>query len=157
MMTHSIVPLVQSANGANKRYHSKHSALVRNLCLIPSNQTNTRMLQCNREWPCNHCQKRKVADKCCFSPSSTQEGPERTFRQANNRKRQLSHEESIDEVDSTSWDDVECDFESLGYTASHLFGGLNSSSTVGSHRQFRAALQVRIGIQKQTYFSTSLT
>ncbi|KAG6244754.1 hypothetical protein E4U24_004826 [Claviceps purpurea] len=88
-----------------------------------------RKQKCNREWPCNHCQKRKVADKCCFSPSSTQEDPERTSRQVNNRKRQLSHEESIDEVDSTSWDDVECDFESLGYTASHLFGGLNSSST----------------------------
>ncbi|KAG6005966.1 hypothetical protein E4U43_000515 [Claviceps pusilla] len=89
----------------------------------------SRVPQCNREWPCNHCQKRKVADKCCFNQISVQAGPEKTMRQAINRKRQLSLDESIDTADSTSWDEVECDFESLGYTASHLFGGLNPSST----------------------------
>ncbi|KAG5979892.1 hypothetical protein E4U55_004650 [Claviceps digitariae] len=88
-----------------------------------------RKQKCNREWPCNHCQKRKVADKCSFNQTNIQGGPDKTPRQAINRKRQLSHEESTDTVDSTSWDDVECDFESLGYTASHLFGGLSSSST----------------------------
>ncbi|KAG6001197.1 hypothetical protein E4U21_004618 [Claviceps maximensis] len=88
-----------------------------------------RKQKCNREWPCNHCQKRKVADKCCFNQTSIQEAPDKTPRQAVNRKRQFSHEESIDAADSTSWDEVECDFESLGYTAAHLFGGLNSTST----------------------------
>ncbi|KAG5942354.1 hypothetical protein E4U53_007256 [Claviceps sorghi] len=88
-----------------------------------------RKQKCNREWPCNHCQKRKVADKCCFNQSSGQGDPEKTLRQATNRKRQLSHEESVDTADAASWEEVECDFESLGYTASHLFGGFSSSST----------------------------
>ncbi|GAB0138066.1 hypothetical protein EsDP_00006312 [Epichloe bromicola] len=88
-----------------------------------------RKQKCNREWPCNHCQKRKVADKCCFIQSSSQAGPENASRQAMNRKRQLGQDDSTDATESTSWDDVDCDFESLGYTASHLFAGLGSSST----------------------------
>ncbi|KAK2592054.1 hypothetical protein QQS21_010254 [Conoideocrella luteorostrata] len=89
-----------------------------------------RKQKCNREWPCNHCQKRKVADKCCFSNSNRQPGSDRPAAQTANRKRQLSHEDHAESADSNPWDDAGCDFEALGYTASHLFTGLNASSTV---------------------------
>jgi hypothetical protein len=31
------------------------------------NECQRRKQKCSREWPCNHCLKRKVADKCTFS------------------------------------------------------------------------------------------
>ncbi|KAG6033711.1 hypothetical protein E4U41_006844 [Claviceps citrina] len=118
------------AKRSNKHHNLSRSLSTQRLLSPALLKLNPPAIPCNREWPCNHCQKRKVADKCCFSQSSiAQGGPEKASRQAVGRKRQLSYEESMDTTESTAWDDVECDFESLGYTASHLFAGLHSSST----------------------------
>ncbi|KID92415.1 Fungal specific transcription factor [Metarhizium guizhouense ARSEF 977] len=85
-----------------------------------------RKQKCNREWPCNHCQKRKVADKCRFGQSqpSQDKAPRHDFT----RKRQLSHEDT-ESMDSNPWEDADSGFEALGYSASHLFAGLSASST----------------------------
>lgn len=80
--------------------------------------------QCNRVWPCNHCQKRKVADKCRFS--SSQPAPDKSAGQDTGRKRQLSHDDLSDN-DTNPWDDGESGFEALGYTPAHLFSGLATS------------------------------
>lgn len=74
------------------------------------------LTQCNREWPCNHCQKRKVADKCRFGGASPD-------RPGDSRKRQHSNDDT-DSTDTNPWDDADSGFEALGYTASHLFSGL---------------------------------
>ncbi|PNY28957.1 transcriptional regulatory protein [Tolypocladium capitatum] len=83
-----------------------------------------RKQKCNREWPCNHCQKRKVADKCRFGPG--QPSPDRPGGQDTSRKRQLSHDDLTDSSETGPWDDGDSGFEALGYTASHLFSGLNT-------------------------------
>ncbi|KHN93799.1 uncharacterized protein MAM_08326 [Metarhizium album ARSEF 1941] len=85
-----------------------------------------RKQKCNREWPCNHCQKRKVADKCRFAQS--QHGQDKATSHDSTRKRQLSHEDA-ESLDSNPWEDADNGFEALGYSASHLFAGLASSST----------------------------
>lgn len=36
-------------------------------------------------------------------------------------------------MDSNPWEGADCDFEALGYSASHLFAGLGSSSAVCLH------------------------
>ncbi|PFH62897.1 hypothetical protein XA68_11216 [Ophiocordyceps unilateralis] len=81
-----------------------------------------RKQKCNRVWPCNHCQKRKVADKCRFgtctpAPTRTEAG----------RKRELSHDDLTDSSDTNPWDDGDSGFGALGYTAGHLFSGLTTS------------------------------
>ncbi|RCI13273.1 hypothetical protein L249_0118 [Ophiocordyceps polyrhachis-furcata BCC 54312] len=79
-----------------------------------------RKQKCNRVWPCNHCQKRKVAAKCRFGSSI----PVSTRTEAG-RKRELSHDDDLTESSDTSpWDDCESGFGALGYTASHLFSSL---------------------------------
>ncbi|PHH83857.1 hypothetical protein CDD83_2909 [Cordyceps sp. RAO-2017] len=83
-----------------------------------------RKQKCNRVWPCNHCQKRKVADKCRFGHG--QPGPEKMGSHDGSRKRQLSHEDLTDSSDTNPWD-IDSGFEAIGYTASHLFSGLNTS------------------------------
>ncbi|QUC21179.1 uncharacterized protein UV8b_05422 [Ustilaginoidea virens] len=88
-----------------------------------------RKQKCNREWPCNHCQKRKVADKCSFASGAAQPGPERGSIQPATRKRPFSHEPYPETATSSPWDDFGSDFESLGYTASHLFAGLSTNQT----------------------------
>ncbi|TWU78202.1 hypothetical protein ED733_007866 [Metarhizium rileyi] len=83
-----------------------------------------RKQKCNREWPCNHCQKRKVADKCRFGQS--QPCQDKAASHDNGRKRQLSHDDA-EIVDSNPWEDAESGFEALGYSSSHLFAGISSS------------------------------
>ena len=78
--------------------------------------------QCNREWPCNRCQKRKAADRCRFGHRKP--GLDKVPSQDSCRKRQLSNYES------SAWDDVGCGFVALGYTASHIFAGLDTNSVV---------------------------
>lgn len=93
----------------------------------------TASVQCNKQWPCNHCQKRKVASKCSFgqgiaSPPSLDSS---VSQGGSTRKRQLSHEDHAEQqLDSNPWDDADWDFESLGYTPSHLHVGLGVGSTV---------------------------
>lgn len=91
--------------------------------------------QCNREWPCNHCQKRKVAEKCRFLHAhavSERSPPDTTL----SRKRPLGRQdppESVDadeDEDEDDDDDDDDDFEALGYGSSHLFANLNPYSEV---------------------------
>ncbi|KJZ71699.1 hypothetical protein HIM_08896 [Hirsutella minnesotensis 3608] len=85
-----------------------------------------RKQKCNRVWPCNHCQKRKVADKCHFGQGPLAHDKTGGGSVETGRKRQLSHEDITDSSDTNPWDDGESGFEALGYTASHLFSGLLS-------------------------------
>ncbi|UNI17870.1 hypothetical protein JDV02_004184 [Purpureocillium takamizusanense] len=92
-----------------------------------------RKQKCNREWPCNHCQKRKVADKCRFGGHASPDRP------GESRKRQHSNDDT-DSTDTNPWDDADSGFEALGYTASHLFSGLGqerrSKTTARQQRQY---------------------
>lgn len=36
--------------------------------LVPSTTADASHHQCSREWPCNHCQARKVPHLCQFAP-----------------------------------------------------------------------------------------
>ncbi|KAG8674388.1 hypothetical protein FPOAC1_000355 [Fusarium poae] len=79
---------------------------------------------CNREWPCNGCQKRKVADKCRFKDTN-QPVTERVAveRQRKNRVNIKSSPESLDsEVEDAASDGI----DALGYTPSHLLFNLTS-------------------------------
>ncbi|KAL3951817.1 hypothetical protein ACCO45_013534 [Purpureocillium lilacinum] len=91
-----------------------------------------RKQKCNREWPCNHCQKRKVADKCRFGGASPD-------RPGDSRKRGHSNDDT-DSTDTNPWDDADSGFEALGYTASHLFSGLGqdrrSKTSARQQRQY---------------------
>ncbi|KAF4508576.1 hypothetical protein G6O67_004935 [Ophiocordyceps sinensis] len=102
-----------------------------------------RKQKCNRVWPCNHCQKRKVADKCRFSNS--QPAPDKSAGQDTSRKRQLSHEDLADSSDTNPWDDGESGFEALGYTAAHLFSGLASSSERRTKATAKQQTQYKMG------------
>lgn len=35
-----------------------------------ANPTNALFFQCNREWPCDRCQRRKIADECRYNYSN---------------------------------------------------------------------------------------
>ncbi|KAF4585960.1 Fungal specific transcription factor [Ophiocordyceps camponoti-floridani] len=96
-----------------------------------------RKQKCNRVWPCNHCQKRKVADKCRFSTCTPA-----PVRNEAGRKRELSHDDLTDSSDTSPWDDGDSGFGALGYTAGHLFSGLAASDRrlrppVKQQRQYR--------------------
>ncbi|KAJ6782043.1 hypothetical protein PWT90_03861 [Aphanocladium album] len=74
---------------------------------------------CNRQWPCNHCQKRKVADRCRFSQATT--GSSERAPSSGNRKRNRNRD---DQDDSSSDEDDDEDFEALGYGGAHFFTNL---------------------------------
>ncbi|KAH6662662.1 hypothetical protein F5X68DRAFT_266147 [Plectosphaerella plurivora] len=76
-----------------------------------------RKQKCNREWPCNNCHKRKVADMCRFS-DKVQPNPAWTPSQDVRRKRERGSEEIGDD-----WDAGE-GLEAIGYTASHILASL---------------------------------
>ncbi|KAM3528954.1 hypothetical protein NHJ13051_002100 [Beauveria bassiana] len=78
-----------------------------------------KMLKCNRQWPCNHCQKRKVADRCRFSHATTgssERAPSSGIRKRN-RNRDEQSEPSSDEDDTQ-------DFAAIGYGGAHFFTNL---------------------------------
>ncbi|POR38437.1 Putative transcriptional regulatory protein C3C7.04 [Tolypocladium paradoxum] len=113
----------------------KENAYSRSACA----ECQRRKQKCNREWPCNHCQKRKVADKCRFGPG--QPSPDKLGGKDTGRKRQLSHDDLTDSGESSPWDDGDSGFEALGYTASHLFSGLTAperrvKTTAKKQRQY---------------------
>lgn len=100
------------------------------ICLV-----NTDCDQCNREWPCNHCQKRRVADRCQFKENAV--AIEKTQQNiGKKRERDVDdgddHEDYAEDVDGeVDAQDVE-GFEALGYAHSHLFNaGLIVDPEVG--------------------------
>ncbi|KAM0423993.1 hypothetical protein ACHAPD_002476 [Fusarium lateritium] len=93
-----------------------------------------RKQKCNREWPCNGCQKRKVADKCRFKDTNQPVTEKAAVeRQRKNRVTIKSSPESLDsEVEDTTSDRI----HALGYTPSHLLFNLASRHEVCAPRLF---------------------
>ncbi|WAO83982.1 Zn(2)-C6 fungal-type domain-containing protein [Fusarium falciforme] len=95
-----------------------------------------RKQKCNREWPCNHCQKRKVADKCRFKDAN-QPAVEKAASD-NLRKRRLNNDAST-ESEEFDIDDTESDgIDALGYMPAHVLFGLTAQDETikASSREF---------------------
>ncbi|CAM1510088.1 Fc.00g004230.m01.CDS01 [Cosmosporella sp. VM-42] len=82
--------------------------------------------QCNREWPCNHCLKRKVADKCRFLPSKEVNSPGQEV--SRKQKRARSHDETETTLigDDVNDGDESLGLEAMGYMAGSLLATLDS-------------------------------
>lgn len=94
-----------------------------------------RKQKCSREWPCNHCQRRKVADKCRFKnvPGLPSEQPSRAGRKKRrNGDADGDQDEDDDDVDGPG-------FEAIGYMTTNLFASLgmeNAKTSTTIQRQF---------------------
>lgn len=89
--------------------------------------------QCNREWPCNHCQKRKVADKCRFNnPASPSERlpPPPGVSKKRSRNFQDDDQDTSPSEGSLGSNDDDLDLESLGYMAGPLLSSLTMDNKV---------------------------
>ncbi|OAQ99169.1 hypothetical protein LLEC1_01243 [Akanthomyces lecanii] len=90
---------------------------------LSCSECQRRKQKCNREWPCNHCLKRKVADKCRFALPAANVPVEEaaTAPDSRNRKRQSSPDETDVEVVPPA-----ADFQpgSLGYSTAEMLAGL---------------------------------
>ncbi|KAK8145500.1 hypothetical protein G3M48_004349 [Beauveria asiatica] len=85
---------------------------------LSCSECQRRKQKCNREWPCNHCLKRKVADKCRFALPAAK-APAEASTALDSRKRQASPDEAHENV-------ISADFppDSLGYSTADLLAGL---------------------------------
>ncbi|KAM3511123.1 hypothetical protein MY11210_005240 [Beauveria gryllotalpidicola] len=85
---------------------------------LSCSECQRRKQKCNREWPCNHCLKRKVADKCRFALPAAK-APAEASTASDSRKRQASPDEAHKDV-------ISADFPpgSLGYSTADLLAGL---------------------------------
>ncbi|KAF7555833.1 hypothetical protein G7046_g6474 [Stylonectria norvegica] len=111
---------------------------VRSAC----SECQRRKQKCNREWPCNHCQKRKVADQCRFKDARLPD-TEKTV-QENWRKRSLDSDDHTSSTGTGTDDDADSDgIDALGYMSSHaLFGLTAQDETIkASSREFIRDLQ----------------
>lgn len=139
---HAVAFPVASASAGNKRYDDfmvqlralrrtplHHVKAFQEPVSLLEYLANTRKLtnfavQCNREWPCNHCLKRKVADKCRFALPATNAAAAvaaaESSTTSDSRKRQASPDETDNHVIATS------DFQkgSLGYHTADLLATL---------------------------------
>ncbi|KAJ3525018.1 hypothetical protein NM208_g11821 [Fusarium decemcellulare] len=104
------------------------------LCFVAFTDSNRS--QCNREWPCNHCQKRKVADKCRFKDAN-QPAAEKAASE-NLRKRRLNNDASTDSIESEIDSGDSDGIDALGYMPSHVLFGLTSQDEIikASSREF---------------------
>ncbi|RGP70420.1 hypothetical protein FSPOR_3995 [Fusarium sporotrichioides] len=84
----------------------------------------TRISLCNREWPCNGCQKRKVADKCRFK--DTNQPVVEKVSVERQRKNRVNIKSSPDSIDSELEDTASGGIDALGYMPSHLLFNLTS-------------------------------
>jgi hypothetical protein len=88
------------------------------------------LCQCNREWPCDACQARRVAHKCRFAPPKTTADKSTP---ALNKKRSRTFEAEDHTAPLVANDDSDSDdsldLEAIGY------GGSLLSSLVGVHIQ----------------------
>ncbi|CAG7557280.1 unnamed protein product [Fusarium equiseti] len=100
--------------GAQRREASYRSACT---------ECARRKQKCNREWPCNGCQKRKVADKCRFKDTNQLATEKPVDRQ---RKNRLISKNSPDSIDSEFEDTANEGINALGYMPSHLLFDLTS-------------------------------
>ncbi|KAM3507182.1 hypothetical protein MY10362_001916 [Beauveria mimosiformis] len=85
---------------------------------LSCSECQRRKQKCNREWPCNHCLKRKVADKCRFALPAAK-APAEASTALDSRKRQASPDEAHKNVTSADFPP-----DSLGYSTADLLAGL---------------------------------
>lgn len=93
------------------------------------------LIQCNREWPCNHCQRRKVADKCRFNVPAPDQGD--TRGSVENKKRHADG--GLVQPPETS--ELEGPVENLGYMAAEMLARLGITDQVCrnvGHPKFRS-------------------
>ncbi|KAK7422030.1 hypothetical protein QQZ08_009679 [Neonectria magnoliae] len=91
-------------------------------------ECSRRKQKCNRQWPCNHCQKRKVADKCRFKDAN-QPAAEKAAKETL-RKRRLNHDASTESLE-TEIDEGDSDgIDALGYMPAHVLFGLTASDEI---------------------------
>ncbi|KAH7149905.1 fungal-specific transcription factor domain-containing protein [Dactylonectria estremocensis] len=95
----------------------KDEAPVRTACT----ECQRRKQKCNRQWPCNHCQKRKVVTLCSFNHDNE---PNTAWVPSAN-VRQKRERDSNDDRDE--WD-IAGGLEAMGYTSSHLLANLEIDS-----------------------------
>lgn len=92
-------------------------ALLRSACT----ECHRRKQKCNRQWPCNNCQKRKVADQCRFRDDSKGGPGEDAWAASLDVKRKRDMKGSEEESD----DDVGDVLEAIGYSRLHLLTKLD--------------------------------
>lgn len=81
-----------------------------------------RKQKCDRQWPCNHCQKRKVVDQCRFKDdSTTPDQPEGAWAASSDVKRKLEQNSSDDERDTDAAEVL----EAIGYSRGHVLAKLD--------------------------------
>ncbi|CAH0019133.1 unnamed protein product [Clonostachys rhizophaga] len=90
-----------------------------------------RKQKCNREWPCNHCQKRKVADKCHFkelNPNAVDRSAGETSKKRG-REPDSSHADELDDILNEDDDDNDdLGLEALGYSSSNIFTDMRNAA-----------------------------
>ncbi|KAF4996645.1 hypothetical protein FGRMN_4391 [Fusarium graminum] len=109
---------------------SPPDAQLRSACT----ECHRRKQKCNRQWPCNNCQKRKVADQCRFKDDSKASPGEDAWAASLDIKRKRDIEGSDGESD----DDIGDVLEAIGYTRLHLLSKLDqdSGSTEASEQYY---------------------
>ncbi|KAH7216706.1 fungal-specific transcription factor domain-containing protein [Fusarium oxysporum] len=101
--------------------NSSHTVQYRSACA----ECHRRKQKCNREWPCNHCQKRKVADKCRFIQATTASSPSDGLTPNSDKKRSRNREDDVEPDDSEpDEDDDDVGLGAMGYAAGPLFESL---------------------------------
>ncbi|KAH8890715.1 hypothetical protein GQ53DRAFT_688461 [Thozetella sp. PMI_491] len=87
-------------------------------------ECHRRKQKCDREWPCNHCQKRKVANQCRFIEAPAT---------ATNNAARLSRKRALDDRSATTegFSINQGDLESLGYMPPHSLFDLIGESEPG--------------------------
>ncbi|KAF4997372.1 hypothetical protein FGRMN_3957 [Fusarium graminum] len=90
---------------------------------------------CNREWPCNGCQKRKVADKCRFKDTN-QPVTEKVALDRLKRSR-INNKTSPESAESEFGDAGTDGIDALGYMPSHLLFDLTSDCETTSQEFVR--------------------
>ncbi|KAF4457671.1 putative transcriptional regulatory protein C3C7.04 [Fusarium austroafricanum] len=105
-------------------------ALLRSACT----ECHRRKQKCNRQWPCNNCQKRKVADQCRFKDDSKGSPSEDAWAPSVDVKRKRDMRGLDDDSDS----DVGDVLEAIGYSRLHLLTKLDQDSgTTKPSEQYR--------------------
>ncbi|KAF5545707.1 transcriptional regulatory [Fusarium mexicanum] len=95
-------------------------ALLRSACT----ECHRRKQKCNRQWPCNNCQKRKVADQCRFRDDFKAGSGDDAWSASVEVKRKRDQAGQDDESDS----DVGDVLEAIGYSRLHMLTKLDQDS-----------------------------
>ncbi|KAM3545997.1 hypothetical protein ARSEF1564_001090 [Beauveria bassiana] len=116
---------------------------------LSCSECQRRKQKCNREWPCNHCLKRKVADKCRFALPAAK-APAEASTALDSRKRQASPDEAHKNV-------ISSDFPpgSLGYSTADLLAGLGLEDKACFRSSYSAATETDNQARKMRRMTSS--